>query len=277
MRRVLLTGAGGGIGRRMRQTLAGAYPILRVSDMVDLGPAGDGEEVTLADLTRKEDIERIVDGVDGIIHLGGLSVENAWDDILRTNIDGAYRFYEAAYNAGVKRIVFASSNHAIGFYPRGQILDGSERPRADCRYGLSKVFGEALSQYFADNYGLGVLSIRIGYCFEKAETQRTLGSWISIGDLTQLCRIGLEVQDLHHEIVYGMSDNSRTWWDNKTAKRLGYQPKDSSDVWAAEVDSSGVPEPGDAVGLAVQGGPFASEGYQGDPSRVAVQGAKSNT
>ncbi|WP_323795472.1 NAD(P)-dependent oxidoreductase [Nisaea sp.] len=277
MKRVLLTGAGGGIGRRMRQALAGAYPILRVSDMVDLGPAGDGEEIAIADLTRAEDLERIVDGVDGIIHLGGLSVENAWDDILRTNIDGAYRLFEAAYNAGVKRIVFASSNHAIGFYPRGQILDGSERPRPDCRYGLSKVFGEGLSQYFADNYGLGILSIRIGWCFEKPETQRTLGSWVSIGDLTQLCRIGLEVPDLHHEIVYGISDNSRTWWDNKTARRLGYRPKDSSDVWAAEVDSSGVPEPGDEVGLAVQGGPFASEGYQGDPRRVAVQGAKSGS
>ena len=277
MKRVLLTGAGGGIGRRMRQALAGAYPILRVSDIVDLGPAGDGEETAIADLTRAEDLARIVDGVDGIIHLGGLSVENAWDDILRTNIDGAYRLFEAAYNAGVKRIVFASSNHAIGFYPRGQILDGSERPRPDCRYGLSKVFGEGLSQYFADNYGLGILSIRIGYCFEKPETQRTLGSWVSIGDLTQLCRIGLDVPDLHHEIVYGMSDNSRTWWDNKTARRLGYRPKDSSDVWAAEIDSSGVPEPGDEVGLAVQGGPFASEGYQGDPRRVAIQGVKSES
>lgn len=274
MKRVLLTGAGGGIGHRMRQALAGTYPILRVSDMVDLGPAGDGEEIAVADLTRTEDLERIVDGVDGIIHLGGLSVENEWDDILRTNIDGAYRLFEAAYNAGVKRIVFASSNHAVGFYPRVQMLDGSERPRPDSRYGLSKVFGEALSQYFADNYGLGILSIRIGWCFEKPETQRSLGSWVSNGDLTQLCRIGLEVPELHHEIVFGMSDNSRTWWDNKTARRLGYQPKDSSDVWAADVDNSGVPEPGDAVGLAVQGGLFASEGYQGDPRRVAVQGAK---
>lgn len=277
MKRVLLTGAGGGIGYRMRQELAGTYPILRVSDMVDLGPARDGEEVAVADLTRPDDLARIVDGVDGIIHLGGLSVEHQWDDILRTNIDGAYRLFEAAYNAGVKRIVFASSNHAVGFYPRGQILDGSERPRPDCRYGLSKVFGEALSQYFADNYGLGILSIRIGWCFEKPETQRALGSWVSIGDLTQLCRIGLETPELHHEIVFGMSNNSRTWWDNKTARRLGYQPKDSSDVWAAEVDRSDVPEPGDTVGLAVQGGPFASEGYQGDPNRVAVQDAKPDT
>lgn len=271
MRRVLLTGAAGGIGRRMRRELSGVYQVLRVSDIADVGPAGPGEEVVVADLTRDEDLVRLVDGVDGIIHLGGLSVENEWSEILRTNIDGCYRLYESAYSAGVKRIVFASSNHAIGFYPRGQILDGSERPRPDCRYGLSKVFGEALSQYFADNYGLGILTIRIGWCFEKPDTRRTLGSWVSIGDLTRLCRVGLEVPELHHEIVWGVSDNQRTWWNNRAARLLGYEPRDSSDQWITEVEESGVPEPGDKVGLAVQGGPFASEGYHGDPDRAARQ------
>lgn len=268
MKRVLLTGAGGGIGRRMRRELAGVYPVIRVSDVIALEEAGPGEEVVIADFTRSEDLKPLVDGVDGIIHLGGLSVENPWEDILRVNIDGTYRLFEAAHGAGVRRIVFASSNHAVGFYPRGQRLDGSERPRPDCRYGLSKVFGEGLSQYFADNYGIGILSIRIGWCFEKPETPRTLGSWVSIGDLARLCRIGLETPELHHEVVWGTSDNSRSWWDNATARRLGYAPKDSSDVWAAEVDASTTPEPGNAVALAVQGGPFASEGYEGDPARV---------
>lgn len=272
MERVLLTGAAGGIGARMRRELSGAYPVLRVSDLTDLGPAGAGEEVVTADLCDPDDRRRLVDGVDGIIHLGGLSVENPWEDILRVNIDGTYRLFEAAYEAGVKRIVFASSNHAIGFYPRGQRLDGSERPRPDCRYGLSKVFGEALSQYFADNYGIGILSIRIGWCFEKPEYPRTLGSWVSIGDLTRLCRLGLEAPDLHHEIVFGISDNSRTWWDNATAKRLGYAPQDSSDQWITEVDAAANIEPGGPVSLGVQGGPFASTGYEGDPARV-VPGA----
>lgn len=268
MKRVLLTGAAGGIGKRMRHQLAGAYPVLRVSDIADLGAAGPGEEVVAGDICNPEDRKRIVDGVDGIIHLGGLSVENPWDDIVRVNIDGTYRLFESAYEAGVKRIVFASSNHAVGFYPRGQILDHTDRPRPDCRYGLSKVFGEALSQYFADNYGIGILSIRIGWCFQKPETPRTLGSWVHIEDLTQLCRLGLDVPDLHHEIVFGISDNSRTWWDNAAAKRLGYAPRHSSDRWIDEVDGSSTPEPGNDVALAVQGGPFASEGYEGDPARV---------
>jgi len=274
MRRVLLTGAGGGIGRRMRRELAGAYPVLRVSDIADLDPAGPGEEVVKADLTDPADRAAVLKDVDGVIHLGGLSVEHDWDDIEKVNIDGLYRFYEAAYEAGVQRIVFASSNHAIGFYPRGQRLDGTERPRPDCRYGLSKVFGEALSQYFADNYGLQILSVRIGWCFEKPDTPRTLGSWVSIGDLTRLCRVGLETPDLHHEIVYGVSNNSRSWWDNATARRLGYAPQDSSDQWIAEIDASTTPEPGNAVALGVQGGPFASTGYQGDPARVVVPPAE---
>lgn len=269
MQRVLLTGAAGGIGRRMREVLAGAYPVLRVSDIADLGPARPGEEVMPADLNNPADLAALVRDVDGIIHLGGLSVEHDWPDILKTNIDGAYRLFEAAYEAGVKRITFASSNHAIGFYPRGQILDGTERPRADCRYGLSKVFGEGLAQYFADNYGLGILSVRIGWCFEKPETMRTLGSWVSIRDLTQLCRLGLDLPELHHEIVFGISDNAASWWDNSRAKALGYKPQDSSDQWADAIDPAA--EPGDEVGLAVQGGPFASAGYQGDPARVASQ------
>ncbi|MDF1790419.1 MAG: NAD(P)-dependent oxidoreductase [Thalassobaculaceae bacterium] len=268
MKRVLLTGAAGGIGLRMRRELRGAFPMLRVSDMADLGLAGPGEEVVIGDICNPDDRKRMVDGIDGIIHLGGLSVENPWEDILRVNIDGTYRLFEAAYEAGVKRIVFASSNHAIGFYPRGRILDGSERPRPDCRYGLSKVFGEALSQYFADNYGIGILSIRIGWCFQKPETPRTLGSWVHIGDLTRLCRLGLETPELHHEIVFGISDNARTWWDNTTARRLGYVPQYSADQWIDEVDASTTPEPGNAVALGVQGGPFASEGYRGDPARV---------
>lgn len=268
MKRVLLTGAGGGIGKRMRRELTGAYPILRVSDLTDLGPAGAGEEVVIGDLCDPGDRARMVDGVDGIIHLGGLSVEHAWDDILRVNIDGTYLLYEAAFEAGVKRIVFASSNHTVGFYPRGHMLDGTERPRPDCRYGLSKVFGEGLSQYFADNYGIGILSVRIGWCFAKPETQRQLGCWVSIGDLTRLCRLGLDMPELHHEIVYGVSDNSRTWWDNSTAKRLGFTPQDTADVWIPEVDASTVPEPGNEVALGVQGGPFASTEYQGDPARV---------
>jgi uronate dehydrogenase len=252
----------------MRKELQGAYPVLRLSDMADLGAAGSGEEVVQADLRDPSTLDGLLEGVDGLIHLGGLSTEHDWDDILPINIDATYRVFERAHAAGVRRIVFASSNHAIGFHPRGERLTGDERPRPDSRYGLSKVFGEALGQYFADNYGLEVLTIRIGWCWNTPDTPRALATWVSIRDLTNLCRVGLETPDLHHEIVWGVSDNATAWWDNTTAFRLGFKPQDSSDGWAAAVAAKAVKEEGDAVSLGVQGGVFASKEYHGDPNRV---------
>ena len=267
MHRVLLTGAAGGIGRRMRTELSGSYPVLRVSDIESLGEAAAGEEVAPADLTDPDAVDRLLEGVDGVIHLGGLSVEHDWADIVRINIDATYRFFESAHRAGVKRIVFASSNHSVGFYPRSVCLTGDERPRPDSRYGLSKVFGEALGQYFADNYAMGVLSIRIGWCHDEPRTPRSLKTWISIRDLTALCRIGLDAPDLHHEIVWGVSGNSGTWWDNETAFRLGFRPRDSSDDRARALGPAGTVEPGDAISLAVQGGVFAAQEFEGDADR----------
>jgi uronate dehydrogenase len=252
----------------MRRELQGVYPILRLSDRTELDAAGPGEEVVVADLRCSSTLDGLLDGVDGLIHLGGLSTEHDWDDILPINIDATYRVFERAHAAGVRRIVFASSNHAIGFYPRQTRLTGDERPRADSRYGLSKVFGEALGQYFADNYGLEVLSIRIGWCWDKPDTPRALATWVSIRDLTALCRVGLETPTLHHEIVWGLSDNATAWWNNSVAFRLGFKPQDSSDAWADAVAAKQVPEEGDAVHLGVQGGVFASREYDGDPTRV---------
>src|SRR5947208_11860055 len=138
MRRVLITGAGGGIGRSLRETLRGVYPILRLSDRVALAPAREGEEVDSTDLSDMAGVERMVDGVDGIVHLGGISGENEWPVILEGNIIGLYNVFEAARCAGVQRIVFATSNHAVGFYPREQKIDHRVVPRPDSRYGVSK-------------------------------------------------------------------------------------------------------------------------------------------
>jgi uronate dehydrogenase len=134
MRRVLITGAGGGIGRSLRETLRGAYPVLRLSDRVPLPPARDGEEIGQAELSDMAAVERMVDGVDGIIHLGGNSGEAAWEVILQSNIVGLYNVFEAARRAGVRRIVMATSNHAVGFYPRAHTIDHCVVPRPDSRY-----------------------------------------------------------------------------------------------------------------------------------------------
>src|SRR5690349_3746953 len=111
MQRVLITGAGGGIGRSLRETLRGVYPVLRLSDRVPVAPARDGEEVDGTDIADMRAVERMVAGCDGIVHLGGISGENTWDNILQGNIIGLYNVFEAARRAGVKRIVMATSNH----------------------------------------------------------------------------------------------------------------------------------------------------------------------
>jgi uronate dehydrogenase len=177
MHRVLITGAGGGIGRSLRETLRGVYPVLRLSDRVALAAARDGEELDQTDIADMTAVERMVAGVDGIIHLGGISGENSWDNILHGNIIGLYNVFEAARRAGTKRIVMATSNHAVGFYRRDQVIDHRVVPRPDSRYGVSKVFSEALASLYADKHGIGFLCTRIGNFGTKPIDSRRLSIW----------------------------------------------------------------------------------------------------
>jgi uronate dehydrogenase len=251
----------------MREELRGRYKLLRCSDIAAMDPAAEGEEVVRADLTERSTHARLLDGIDGIIHLGGLSVEDDWAPILRVNIDATYDFFVAAAKAGVRRIVFASSNHVVGFYRRDVRLTPEERPRPDTRYGLSKAFGELLGQYVSDQYGVGILSVRIGSCFEKPTNERFLSTWVSRRDLAQLFAIGLETPTLHHEIVWGVSGNNRGWWDNSRAHELGYRPLDNAESHAATFDHAATRE-ADPLSRALQGGGFVGAEYRGDPARV---------
>jgi uronate dehydrogenase len=260
MHRVLITGAAGGIGSALRETLRGVYPILRLADRVALAPARDGEEVNRTELADMAAVERMVAGCDGIVHLGGISGENSWEKILEGNIVGLYHVFEAARRAGVKRIVMATSNHAVGFYPRAQRIDHRVVPRPDSRYGVSKAFSEALASLYADKHGIGFLLTRIGNFGPKPLDKRRLAIWISPRDYTQLVRIGLEHPDIRYEIVYGVSNNARSWYDNSNAHRLGYRPQDDSEPYAAAVLAA---EPADADPIAerYQGGTFCAEEF----------------
>src|SRR5579863_3056950 len=260
MNRVLITGAGGGIGRSLRETLRGVYPVLRLSDRVPLAPARDGEEVDRTDIADTAAVERMVAGVDGIVHLGGISGENTWERILDANIIGLYNVFEAARRAGVRRIVMATSNHAVGFYPRAQTIDHRVVPRPDSRYGVSKAFSEALASLYADKHGIGFLLTRIGNFGERPIDKRRLAIWISPRDYTQLVRIGLEHPDIRYEIVYGISDNRRSWYDNSNAYRLGYRPEDDSEPYAEAVLAAEPPNP-DPIAERYQGGTFCADEY----------------
>jgi uronate dehydrogenase len=267
MKRVLITGAGGGIGRSLRETLRGVYPVLRLSDRITLAPAREGEEVDRTELSDSAAVEGMVAGVDGIIHLGGISGENEWPVILKGNIIGLYNIFEAGRRAGVKRIVFATSNHAVGFYPRAETIDHRVVPRPDSRYGVSKAFGEALASLYSDKHGIGVLCTRIGNFGEEPIDKRRLSIWISPRDYSQLVRIGLEHPDIRYEIVYGVSKNRRSWYDNSNAERLGYRPQDDSEPYAEGVLAAEADQPPDPIAEHYQGGTFCAAEYTAETLR----------
>ena len=257
MKRILITGAAGGVTTMVRPILREHY-LLRLSDVQPVPDPVAGEEVVLAALNDFDAVRAAVKGVDGIIHLGAYSREISWPTVLESNIVGAYNVFEAAKLEGVKRIVFASSNHAMGFYPRSQTIPVNVTVRPDGRYGLSKAFGEALGSLYSDKYGAEVLSIRIGHVGLKPANVRDLSIWISPRDLSQLFRIGLEHPDIRNDIVYGASDNKRRWWDNANATRLGYKPVDKAEDYAAEVEAVDSGISGDSRADLNQGGVFCT-------------------
>jgi uronate dehydrogenase len=155
----------------------------------------------------------------------------------------------------------ATSNHAVGFYPRAQTIDHKVVPRPDSRYGVSKAFSEALASLYADKHDIGFLCTRIGNFGEKPIDSRRLAIWVSPRDYTQLVRIGLEHPDIRFEIVYGVSGNKRSWYDNSNAYRLGYKPQDDSEPYAAEILAREANQPKDPIAERYQGGTFCAEEY----------------
>jgi uronate dehydrogenase len=229
--RILLTGAAGGLGTALRTRLTANCEVLRLSDKSAFGTAQAGEEIVLADLADAAAVDAAVSGCDAIVHLGGISVEAPFEAILQANILGVYHLYEAARKHGVKRVVFASSNHVTGFYKQGETITADHPPRPDSYYGVSKAFGEDFSRFYFDRYGIETACVRIGSSFPEPRDRRMLATWLSFDDLHRLISACLSTPVLGHSIVFGMSDNAVTWWDNSRARHIGYVPQDSSDVF----------------------------------------------
>ncbi len=263
MKTVLITGATGDVGSWLRKELAGKYQ-LRLSDVRPIRKLQKGESFMQADVSKMSDMLRITKGVEAIVHLGGFSVEGPWEVIHKANIVGCYNAYEAARRNGVKRFLFATSNHAVGYYPRTTTIDHRVYIKPDSRYGVSKVFGEALGSLYSDKYGMEVFLIRIGNVNDKPIDKRRLSIWVSPRDLAQLVQIGIDHPQVRFEIVYGISDNRRAWYDNSNAARLGYRPQDRSEDYAAEILAK--EQPGDPRAEKYQGGTFVHVEEVEDPS-----------
>jgi uronate dehydrogenase len=253
-RRVLITGARGRIGTVLRAGLRDGLDELRLSDLEAPEALQDPETFVAADLTDAAAVAHAVDGVDAVVHLGAVPDEAAFEVIAGPNLHGAYHVFEACRRAGVRRVVYASSNHATGMYPVGAPLDGSQVPRPDGLYGASKVFGEALGRMYAERFGLEVVSLRIGSFRPRPTEQRELATWLSHDDCVRLVRAALTAEPVGFEIVYGASANTRAWWP--LANTVGYVPEDDAEAYADEI--AGVGED-----YAVQGGPNAAPAHGG--------------
>jgi uronate dehydrogenase len=266
MKNILLTGANGRIGKVLRQGLRGVYEKLRVSDVTPLGAANPGEDMQYADLTDPQEAERVMEGIDCVVHMAGQSVEADWPAILAKNISAVYNVFEAARRQKVKRVIFASSHHAIGFYRRERIIDNQVPPRPDSRYGVSKAFGEALGRLYADKYGLAVACLRIGVVRVKPEDVRHLSVWVSPRDMLQLVRRCIDAPAYHYAMIYAVSANSRAFWKNPAAELIGYRPEDSADTYAAELLAAAKPE--NPLAAPFHGGYYCPPEFCGDPSRI---------
>ncbi len=268
MHRVLITGAAGAIGTTLRDGLRGRYPVLRLTDIRPMSAALDGEEVVQADLCDFDAMAAVMEDVNAVVHLGGTSREADWDSVHANNIVGLYNVFEAARVNKVRRIVFASSHHVIGFYRREQRIADREPVRPDCRYGVSKVFGEAVARLYADKHGISAVCLRIG-CFRPRPTDlRMLGNWISPADMVELARCSLEAPDVHFEVVYGVSANDRGCWDNPGGDRIGYRPSANAEQYAAGLLARMSAEDEPAVERSFHGGWCCGTEFDGDLTNI---------
>lgn len=234
-KKVLITGAAGRIGEVLHQGLRECYD-LRLLYHRTVREVASGEEIargSVADLAVMADA---VAGVDAVVHLAGdPAVSATWESVLEKNIQGVYCIYEACKNAGVRRVVFASTNHVTGLYEEERMYTTPEMPvRPDSLYGASKAFGESLGRYYVDRYGLEVVCLRIGSfqpdsAVVERQSDRILSTWLSHRDCVQLVQRSIEA-DVRFGIYYGISGNTRAYWDLQNARReLGYAPQDNAE------------------------------------------------
>ncbi|MBX9907496.1 MAG: NAD(P)-dependent oxidoreductase [Beijerinckiaceae bacterium] len=275
---ILITGAAGRIGSLLRRELPGDAELaaffggpfrLKATDIVDPGPGEHADEVSTGDLADAAFVESLFadGGVAAVIHLAGYPREADWDVLLDANIRATINIWEAARRHGVDRVLYASSNHAIGFYPRSRKIDHRVTQRPDSRYGLTKVFGEELGFLYAHKFAIRSFSMRIGMFLPQPTSRRGLSNWLSLPDAVRLVKVGLTA-DYICETVYGVSNNARSFWDNSSAHRLGYRPQDDSEAFAHLFP--GPDHPGDRWAEHFQGGPYVSNGLSAPDERLAA-------
>lgn len=249
--RILVTGAAGSVGTMLRLRLARTGRLLRLLDIVPV-TSGVAEESVTGSVSDMDGMTAACAGVSAVVHLAGYPGERAWADILESNINGTYTVLEAARRAGVPRVVFASSNHAVGYRSADEDTPDYAFPRPDTFYGVSKVAGEALGSLYHDRHGMDVICLRIGTCAERPQTERGLATWLSPDDCGRLVEAAISVPSPGFRVVWGISANTRARWSLAEARALGYEPRDDAEVFADSV------RPASELERTYLGGDFAS-------------------
>jgi uronate dehydrogenase len=268
--RLLITGAAGNLGRELRRGLAPLATTLRITDRGDMAPLADNEEAMTCELGDLDAVMQVVEGCDAIVHFGAAPVERPWEEILESSIKGGYNVYEAARRHGVKRIIYASSIHAVGYERREVGADTDTPHNPDSLYGVSKCFVEDLAKLYYNKFGIESACLRINSSFPKPVDRRHLATWLSFDDLIQLVERCLVSERIGHTVVYGISDNREAFFSNHKVAHLGYQPRDSAEDYRAEVEAAvGVGDPFDPA-IEFVGGFLCSYGHPDEEERIEL-------
>lgn len=254
---IVLTGAAGRLGQALRPHLSPLCKELRLVDRAPIAANLSNEKPFQIDLNDEVALKETLKGASAVVHFAGYPREAEWDVLLPANIEGTINLWDQAHAAGVDRIVYATSNHAVGLYPRDELLGELVHPLPDSRYGLTKVFMEGLASLYAIKHGVRGFGLRIGHCAPEPSDARMLSHWVHPEDLAALVTIGLTAE-YEHEIVYGASANTRSWWPNARALELGYRPLHSADVFTEQLKARVSDDP---VAERYQGGAFAANGF----------------
>jgi uronate dehydrogenase len=258
MKRIVLTGAAGRLGSYLREPLSKLADEIVSSDIVnDIGKLYPNERYIKADIAEMDDIMPLLQGADMVVHFGAYVDEGPFEKLLGPNFIGAYNIWESAYKNGLKRVVYASSIHAVGMYPKNEFIGTDVPHRPDTFYGLAKCFAEDLGRLYWDKRGLESVHMRILSC-AQVTNPRAVGSWLSYDDLIQLVQKSVTSPVTGFSVVYGVSNNDRAPVDNSKASHLGYRPKDNAEQFAKDVYADNSPRDSQDVGDYCHGGPFAS-------------------
>jgi len=268
--RILLTGATGRLGTQLRTALAPLTTHLRLAGRKPVTDLQPNEESVVFDLADEAATLAATRDVDAIVHFGGMALEAPWEQILDANIRGSYHIYEGARRHGVKRVVYASSVHAIGYHTLDAHIDTDAPVRPDSLYGVSKCFVEALSRLYWDKFGLESVCLRIFSSFPEPADRRMLWSYLSFADCARLVTASLTAPHVGHTISFGLSDNAVKAVDNRKAAHLGYLPQDSSEPFRAKVEAQIPPADPHATSTRCVGGWFVDLPHPDDTANDAA-------